>query len=49
MAFKPAAIPFTSERTATRSELVAPAPARPLEIFLRRFTGEGTFNLLRAK
>jgi len=49
MAFKPAAIPFTSERSATRTELVAPAPSGPLEIFLRRFAGDGTFNLLRAK
>jgi len=49
MAFKPAAILLTSERSATRTGLVPSAPAGALEIFLRRFTGEGAFNLLRAK
>jgi hypothetical protein len=49
MAFKPAAIPFTSERSATRTGLVSSAPAGAFEVFLRRLTGDGAFNLFRAK
>jgi hypothetical protein len=49
MAFKPAAIPLTIERAATRTGLVSPAPAGTFEVFLRRLTGDGAFNLLRAK
>jgi hypothetical protein len=49
MAFKPATVPFTSERSATHSELAPPASSRGFEIFLRRLAGDGAFNLFRAK